>query len=217
MGDNNKAELNRLLNLKSTTSSSVYRSLFVHIVTIFEVFIRELVESVVSEQCASCEKYEDLPERLKLANIYHNGAIFVKSLSDDSQNSVDYSDVIVGIGTCVAGEANFRLNIDAFTSNIGNCTPSRVDRHFRDIGLSEAFSLKLGDQKPLRKWAQDAGSKETRNRARETLAAYIVDRNEIVHGNGAARTVVLTDVEEIATFFLALMASLAGLAQEQLA
>ena len=137
--------------------------------------------------------------------------------SDYKGAEISFPAVMKNIGSCLDGSSEFLLNVDAFTLYIGNCTPDRLEKHFRDLALSEPFSDALGRQPVLKSWAQGAGGRETLNRAKEKLSGYIKDRNAIVHGNGNARAVVLADVEEVAAFFSALTSALCGMAKQSLA
>ena len=124
---------------------------------------------------------------------------------DGSINGISYDFVNLqkNLGLCFVDDKNYKLSGDIFTLFLGNCTPDRLEKLFKTIGLKPLFDDETGRNQLIRKWAQNAGVREARNRAEEGLSEEIKRRNQIAHGT-ANLQVLASDVVQAAEFFEAL-------------
>lgn len=196
-----KDELKNLLSLGSPDPAVVYRGLLIQLNGLFEGFIKSLVSTHISELASQVSRFDELASDLQTSFAAHAGSVLSR-IFDGSINGInyDFSALRSGIGSCFSGSSPFEINGEVFTLLMGNCTSTRLEKVFSQVGLPEPFGDSVGRHKAVQKWCGEGKARRAANLAKDELNLQISIRNDLVHGL-ATKNVVLHDVERAATFF----------------
>lgn len=199
-----RAELTRVLLLKKTDPSAIYRGLLLQLNSAFELFVKRLVGAVLLHHRSKVQKYSDLSVAIRNTHAVKSAEI-LRKLYDGKINGVnyDFDHLQKSLGTCFSDKEEFDLTPDVFTLLMGNCTPERLEKLFSVIGISKPFDENTGKNQAIKKWAKGIGPKQAANEARRELESQLSKRNEIAHGPNTM-SVSPTDIEQAGAFYLAL-------------
>ncbi|MGB6213592.1 MAE_28990/MAE_18760 family HEPN-like nuclease [Pseudomonas mandelii] len=202
---------------KSTDASALYRGLLIQLNGIFEGYIRLLAGAVLDFKRTKVVSYADLEDTLRIEHVVSSAKI-LSHLKSGSVNGIrhDFETTKTNLGKCLTDAKDFKLNKEAFTLLMGNCTPGRLESLFESLGLPEPFQDKLAESKPLQRWADDKHKRRLASHVKEHLTFQIDTRNDIVHGN-ITKALTHQDFQNASSYFLALIQALNELVKDGLA
>lgn len=203
-----KRSLDKTLHLSSTDFGPSYAGLFVQVHSVFERYISGFTRGCVERLARGVQKYSDLPPHFVL----HHNVSAAKALTyipDGHVNGVtfDFDALMASLAVCFTDQEEPRLTPRVFTISMGNCTPERLDKLFKIVGLPKAFAEDLGAHaaiKGLNGYKGKAGA--LAKQASNDWAASLTLRNRIVHDADSVPQVNSTDVENLSALTLALIA-----------
>lgn len=212
-----RVELDGALLLGKSDASVLYRGLLVQLNGAFEAYITQLSVAVVNGHKGKTTRYSELPEHLRQAYVVNSANVLAK-ISEGVVHGVayDFAALQKSLGTCFSDIAPYSVDAEVFTLFMGNCTPERLEKLFKVVGISPAFDDELGKNPHVKRWAQNAGAREASKRARQKLSDEIKRRNQIAH-RGADLAILPAEIIEIADFFKALGAAFENKAREAIA
>ena len=203
-----KRSLEKTLNLSSTDLGPSYAGLFLQVHSVFERYISGFTRGCVERLARGVKKYSELPENFIL---HHNvsAASALTYIPDGHVNGVtfDFNALMANLAVCFTDEKEPRLTPRVFTISMGNCTPDRLDKLFKIVGLPKAFADDLGTHaaiKALNGYRGKAGALS--KQASTDWAASLTLRNRIIHDSDSVPQVNSADVEDLSALALALIA-----------
>jgi len=199
-----RRELDSVLKLKSTDPVAVYRGLLIQVHGAFELFVKNLSDSILNSYSSKVTKYSELDVKIRNAHAVKSAEVLAQ-LNEGKVNGSPYDFLTLqkNLGFCFADLTGFILNTDVFTLTMGNCTPDRLEKLFKALGLAEPFDDNTGKNHHVKKWANGAGARDAAKQAKQRLEEELRKRNDIAHGK-IASSVSYHDVEQSCSFFLAL-------------
>jgi hypothetical protein len=203
------AALEKTLKDRDADPSPMFRGLIIQLNAVFEGFIRALVGAALDEKRAAARVYGDLDEEVRREHIHRSATILTNAKAGHLKGlHYDFATLQANLGACLTNAEGFSLNNEIFTLLMGNCTPTKIDGLFQDIGLSSPFGDALGDDAGLKTWANQKAKRQVVKRAREELEQQLALRNDIAHGN-ITKPITQTELIASAQFFRALIHALA--------
>lgn len=189
---------------KETNEGALYRGLLVQVHGIFEGFVKNVIGGVLEIRRSEVSTYYELSEAIRHEHIVSTA----KALQHIKTGTVqgvrfDFDKAIRNLGHCFTDSQDFSLEKDPFVILLGNCTPKKMEDVFRWMGVTLPFDDKLGENKLIKKWANETSKRKAAKAAKSALVEKIEQRNEIVHGN-ITKTITHTEFDQTMDFFYAL-------------
>jgi RiboL-PSP-HEPN len=189
-------------------------SLLLYLCGRFEIFIRELVRTVVDELVDKATRYEDLPAELRKVyltrilsinenpNKYnHTREMAVALAAELADNLTGRSDVASAL----------RVSATPVTITESNMRPNVMAEIFKRVGILNIWDT-LGKQLPLRNHLGATTEDGCKKAAMLRLDDIMNERNKIAHPSGESAFPDFNIVKSIAEYFRVLAQVLADLA-----
>jgi hypothetical protein len=213
MKEDVRSAIERTLKLKDIDPTVAFRGMYIQAVGCFEMFVKQFSASVADAISNRHDKFSDIDGAVA-TNHTVLAAKTLAYLSSGSVNGVDYDFLRLqrALGSCLSNISEFRLDGHVYTATMGNCTADRIRRLFEQLGLGDAFGPNVTRHKEIKRWTNNAGSKEAEKLLSEKMDLSIKTRNNIAHGFGSV-AIVVADVLEISEMYRALAESYCDLAR----
>lgn len=199
-----KSLIEQARKIDTSGVDAIQRGLYIQIGSVFETFFKAYAETVIVRQ-ESATRYELLPIALRKSNVYYTGRVFTKIHEGVSGRLVDFDMYSRNIGTCLPQSEKFKINAEAFTMFVGNCTPDIIDKLMKDCGFTGFTWDEVAKGGNLATLLKESSHRKAGKLARDKVANYLERRNALVHQGAQHQTVSTSDVTETGTFFLALV------------
>lgn len=167
--------------------ATIIRSLIVESVSAFEQFFKLLVDAIVNWNKANASLFSELDERFQRQYIKASGGV-LSHYATGKVNGVkfDFEGLLKGFGSCIKDEPKFQLEGSVFTISLGNPTSDRIKTVFERLGLADPFTAEFGQKMLDENCVSASSGRAAANKAVDILDQYLEDRNDIIHGLGAA-------------------------------
>jgi hypothetical protein len=191
----------------------LYQSLYVHVWSSFEMFMRQLLTAYF-EQFGSQKHDFDAYEKFGFArkNLKHTGLALQHIFENRPSLSVDFFEMAKNASTSIPGSANVILNINAFSIFMSGPTPEGIKDALGRIGIDLNWD-DLGRMPEIQKAFRTKGHRETAKQIQDFLKIASKRRNNIVHKSENIESIAETDVTEAISVFRELAIGLIDLAK----
>ncbi len=199
-----------------------YNLIIITIYGIFEGFIEQIIKEYLVNLSTYIKDYEDLPEIIR-ENHIELSADLLKSCTKYAKFSHLSQEVIIGnLNSCISGEPNYIINVDAFTNHSSNFRKDAIRESFRGIGI---FNIIQGicNDKQFRQYFIDYGEADEFDLKHYTEDSYftilkdIVERrNYIAHGNDVDDILSLPILENYVIYIRYMMEAIYNIVLKQL-
>lgn len=185
-GEEVGAAVRQALKHRAADTVWVYRGLFVQTCTIFEEFIRDILEACAEGIENKYRNYDAVPEEIRHNHLSLTGRVFSKIHEGLSGRPVDYDTLTKKVGTCYAGTEKYHLNSVVFSIFVANCTTEAVSKFLRKVGYKDDIWLEIAKISNIQKTLGARAAKETEKLLIEHINSMVDKRNKIVHAYGAS-------------------------------
>jgi hypothetical protein len=185
-GDEVGAAVRQVLKHRTADTVWVYRGLFVQTCTIFEEFIRDVLEACAEGIENKYKNYDTVPLEIRNNHLSLTGRVFSKIHEGISGRPVDYDTLTKKVGTCYAGTQRYYLNSVVFSIFVANCTTNAVSKFLRKVGYKDDIWLEIAKINSVQRTLGAKAAKETEKLLIEYIDSMVEKRNKIVHAYGAS-------------------------------
>lgn len=203
------AELNRTLKLSAVDLGVSYAGLFVQVHSIFERYVTNYTRGVVDRLAKGATKYSDLSASFRMHHSMNSGRV-LGFLADGNVNGIkfDFGGLMSNLAVCFADKDPPVLSPNVLTVSMGNCTPERLAKLFKTLGLPEPFDDQLGAHPAVKSLpGYKGGARALAKQAKDDLKASLELRNRVVHAADAAPQINASDVQGATDLVLALISA----------
>lgn len=195
-------------NLKTTSTTVMYKGLFIQSHSVFESYVRDLSRIVLRKRSEAAANYFELPEDLRLNHIHYSAGVLrqIKSGTVSGQR-FDFDGLIRALGNCFSGSEIFSIVPEVFTLMMGNASPDRLENLFRELGLEDPFNPGIGRNAHIKKVLNESRQAPAARLAKKELKRLLDLRNTLVHGDFSA-SVEKSDFDDAVNFFEAVIEGL---------
>jgi RiboL-PSP-HEPN len=204
-----KRELEATLKLSSTDLNPSLAGLFVQIHGVFERYVSGLTRACVERIAVGKSCYSELPTPFSKSHTAHAGrALGYISEGHINGISFDFSALVSNLSVCFADTKPPLLSPSVFTVTMGNCTPDRIKALFGILDLTDPFDDRLGSHVKIKALeGYRGGARALSKQAKDDWKDAIIKRNRIVHDATSVPTVNESDLVQLSSLTLALIAS----------
>jgi RiboL-PSP-HEPN len=200
---------NQLQNL-----TLLHQSLYVHVWSSFEMFMRQLLTAYFHEfgsQKQDFDSYEKFGFARK--NLKQTGLALQHIFENRPNLSVDFFEMAKNASTSVPGSTKVTLNIGAFSIFMSGPTPEGIKDALGRMGIDLNWD-DLGRIPEIQKTLRTKGHRETAKQIQDFLKGASKRRNSIVHKSENIESITETDVTEAISIFRGLAKGLIDLAKD---
>ncbi len=204
---------------KEVASTAVaYDGVYLSTCALFEMAIRDLIETFINSLVVKIPSYNKLPKEIKEWNPRGCSEILI-NINQEKFKHLSSDVILKALSTCVRPSKtspSYTLLVEAFSNN---------ERNFQPVFLEDVFRVRLGLDKVWHKAAYEKTLSEylgsphhdtTERVAKERLTSAMQRRNDIIHRGRAYYTPGQSEVKECALFFAALISALAAVLSKHL-
>ncbi|MEH6979107.1 MULTISPECIES: MAE_28990/MAE_18760 family HEPN-like nuclease [Bacillus] len=120
-----------------------YNTIIISMYGYFEAFIEELIKAYISNLSETVSDFKKMPLKIQ-ENHSALSAILIQNLTLPKYQNITTADkIIINAHSCVVGNGNYSINLDAYTYHTSNFRQGSIDEFFYKIGINQVSSLIL--------------------------------------------------------------------------
>lgn len=156
-----------------------YNTIIVSMYGFFESFIEDIIKAYISTLIEYTDSFNALPVKI-IENHNELSAVLIQNLKMPKyQNVTSEEKIISNMHSCVKGDSNYYINLDAYTHHTSNFRKGSIDEFFAKAGIENISSL-------IVKYPKFEGNL-IENEISKTIAFWKIDdlaerRNQVAHG-----------------------------------
>jgi len=169
--------------VKSLNREIIETLILVGIIGAFQKFVKVLVSDVLNTLRVKNASFTTLDETFRNRYLAAAAATF-RFKPDGTVKGVriNFATIQDSLAKCLVDDADYTLEGEAITSEMGNPTPNTVDGIFDKIGMNSPFDTAYGDYLLKNGWSGDKTSGQAIRSSQATIVTNVQRRNDAVHG-----------------------------------
>ncbi|OME28898.1 hypothetical protein BSK63_23595 [Paenibacillus odorifer] len=163
----------------SSKSAFDYNTIVVSLYGYFERFIEDLIKAYISSLKSFVKNFNEMPEKIRM-NHSDLSAILIQNLKlPKYQDTIKSENIVINMHSCVIGNVEFEINLDAYTYHTSNFRQGSIDEFYSKVGV-ENISSKILNSPNFEKYLIE--NEISKTVAFGKISDLAERRNQVSHG-----------------------------------
>ena len=168
---------------KSIDKSILETLLFVGIIASFQKFLKVLVSDVLTHLSQDHKRFSEIDEQVRESYLSAAASTYRYKKSGSVRGvRVNFHLVEQSLKECLTDSADFTLEGEAITSEMGNPSQSAIESVLSSLGHKSPFDNNFGSALRTRGWSEGVSDGDNTRKALQVLSKSIERRNDAAHG-----------------------------------